>query len=141
MTHLDPFKPRFNPALAIGIIVALLVLARWNCARGEELTASWYSEASLKKEGTWKTSKGVMANGQRFNEQALTCATRDFKLNTLLKVTNCKNKKTVLVKVTDRIGRRFKGKRIDLSKRAFAQIAPLKQGIIPVKVEIIREAQ
>jgi len=102
------------------------------------LTASWYSEASLKKEGTWKTSKGVMANGKQFNENALTCATRDFRLEETLKITNINNNKSVIVKVTDRIGKRFAGKRIDLSKAAFNQIANLKQGIISVKIEAIQ---
>lgn len=98
------------------------------------MTASWYSVDSLKKEGTWKTSKGVMANGKRFNDHAYTCATRLFPLGSTLRVQNSTSKATILVRVTDRIGKRFAAKRIDLSKSAFEKIADLKQGIVSVKV-------
>ncbi len=140
-------RPRYLEDMAfkiclVVIIVALAVFAWFCLASASELTASWYSVESLKKEGTWKASKGVMANGERFNETSLTCATRLFPLGSLLRVSNKNyNKKFVIVKVTDRIGKRFATKRIDLSKRAFSQIADLKQGLVPVKVEIIRLAK
>ena len=38
---------------------------------------------------------------------------------------------------TDRIGKRFATKIIDLSQRAFAEIANLKQGLVSVKVELL----
>ncbi len=102
------------------------------------LKASWYSIASLKKEGTWKTSKGVMANGKIFSDTDYTCASRLYPLGTYLYVTNTGNNKTIKVKVTDRIGKRFAKKRIDLSKSAFNKIANLEQGIIPIKVEVLK---
>jgi rare lipoprotein A (peptidoglycan hydrolase) len=102
------------------------------------LQASWYSVASLQKEGTWKHSKGVMANGELFNESNFTCATRLYPLRTLLLVTNIQNGRTCVVRVTDRIGKRFATKRIDLSKAAFAKIASLQQGLVSVKVEVVR---
>jgi len=37
MTHTDPFRPRFNSVLAIGIIVLLLILAIVKMAKGEEI--------------------------------------------------------------------------------------------------------
>ncbi len=103
-----------------------------------ELKASWYSIQSLKDEGTWKHSKGVMANGKQFKDNNLTCATRLFAIGTMLVIKNTINNKTVTVKVTDRIGKRFATTRIDLSKRAFSQIADLKQGVIPITVKEIR---
>lgn len=56
----------------------------------------------------------------------------------MLRVTNIKSGKSVIVRTTDRIGKRFAKIRIDLSKRAFSKIANLKQGIVQVKVEQIR---
>ncbi len=108
-------------------------------APAEEITlkASWYSVQSLKKEGAYKYSKGVMANGEIFKENDFTCATRLYKLGSVLNITNLANGKTVQVRVSDKIGKRFATKRIDLSKGAFSQIANLKQGIISVKVEVI----
>lgn len=103
------------------------------------ITASWYSIGSLKQEGTWKYSKGVMANGQKFNNDLLCCANRLYPLGTMLRVTNLESGKTVIVETTDRIGKCFAKTRIDLSKRAFAEIADLEQGIVPVKVEVIEK--
>lgn len=96
------------------------------------LTASWYSEESLRKEGTWKTSSGIMANGLKFDETDYTCATRLYPLGTIIKITNPKNQKTVYCEVTDRIGKRFAETRIDLSKAAFQKIAALNDGLVQV---------
>jgi len=41
-------------------------------------------------------------------------------------------------RVPDRIGKRFAKSRIDLSKRAFSEIANLKLGIIPITVEVVK---
>lgn len=100
------------------------------------LTASWYSTESLKKEGTYAYSKGYCADGSKFNEKSLTCATRLFPLGTILKVSG--NGRSVYVKVTDRIGKRFANTRIDLSKKAFGILAPLSQGLLQVKVEVTK---
>lgn len=103
-------------------------------------TASYYSVSSLKKEGTWNYSKGIMANGQRFDENALTCASWDYPLNTRLKVTNLANNKSVEVIVTDRTNKRFKNARIDLSKRAFGILTNknFKIGLIKVEVKEVK---
>lgn len=104
---------------------------------GRTMLASWYDEKSLVTEGTWKHSKGVMANGQRFNSSNYTCASRDWRLGTVLSVTNLRSGVRVLVRVSDRTAKRFKGKRIDLSRAAFEKIAPLEQGLVKVDVEVV----
>ena len=131
-----------NPKWFIPIVIAAILLAMLltmaTIAHAMELKASWYSVESLKKEGTWKTSHGIMANGKEFNDEGKTCASRDYPLGTKVKVTNTQNGRSVFVEVTDRIGKRFKGKRIDLSEGAFAQIADCKQGIVNVNVEVVK---
>ena len=102
-----------------------------------ELTASWYSVESLKAEGTYKDSQGITASGTVFADNDMTCATRLYPLGSLVCVTNIENNKKVYVEVTDRIGKRFANTRIDLSKKAFSNIAGLEQGIIRVRVEKI----
>jgi rare lipoprotein A (peptidoglycan hydrolase) len=131
-------KPR--PEIGFKFILAVIMVTLFAAlAFGEEpLQASWYSLNSLKKEGTYKYSKGVMANGQIFNDGALTCATIMHPLGTRLLVRNLANGKEVAVVVTDRISKRFGAKRIDLSKRAFSEIADLKQGIVSIKVEVLK---
>ena len=141
-----PYLPNLQkpPRSNIWLILFILALILWvmglmgRVRANEPLKASWYSIESLKKEGTYKYSKGVMANGKPFNDLLFTCATRLFPLGVQLKVTNTQNQKSVVVVVTDRIGKKFAKTRIDLSKRAFAQIANLQQGIIPVKIEVIK---
>lgn len=119
--------------------ISLACLLFWcGNALAIELRASWYSEASLIKEGTWKHGKrSLMANGKEFDEQALTCASgKEYPLGTRLRVTY--KAKSVVVVVTDRIARRFYGKRIDLSRGAFGKLAPHKLGVISVSVEVIK---
>lgn len=130
--------------VCIGLILVFALVALFMCFSPKEahaetvtLKASWYSVESLKKEGTWKYSKGVMANGKKFVDEEHTCACRLYPLGTTLRITNLRNKKTVTVKVTDRISKRFAQTRIDLSRGSFEQIADLKEGLVPISVEVV----
>jgi rare lipoprotein A (peptidoglycan hydrolase) len=116
----------------------LLALYTFNNAWALDLKASWYSVSELKRDGQWKLTKGVMANGKIFTDEGQTCASWDFPLNTRLRIRNVSTGHDVFVTNTDRTARRFKGKRIDLPKGAFNQLAPLKQGLINVQVEIVK---
>lgn len=120
------------------LVILIAAIVHGEPAHADQLKASWYSEASLKKEGTWKTSKGVMANGKRFDETKNTCATRLYPLGRTVYVRNKKTGGTVACIVTDRIGRRFAKTRIDLSKAAFKKIASLKEGLVDVEVSEVR---
>ncbi len=127
-------KDIFWGRIATIVFFILFIFGVCTIAQADTLQASWYSKASLIKEGTWKNGETMMANGKRFDENALTCATRLYPLGTMLLVTNLDNNKTVLVKVTDRIGKRFAKTRIDLSKAAFSKIASLDKGLVDIKV-------
>jgi len=105
------------------------------------MQASWYSVESLKREGTYKYSKGVMANGHLFSDDAYTCANNLYPLGTVLRITNLNSGRQVIVKTTDRIGKRFGKTRIDLSKAAFADLSGeqgTKVGLLPIKVEVVK---
>lgn len=106
---------------ALGVFLIFIFLSV--PCHAEVLTASYYDLASLKAEGTYKYSKGVMANGQRFSDVRLTAACNIFPLNSWLRITSIENGKSVIVKNTDRIGKRFATTRIDLSKKAFLNLA------------------
>jgi rare lipoprotein A len=67
----------------------------------------------------------------------LTCAHRDLPFGTRLKVTNLENKKSVFVRVNDR-GPWVTGRIIDLSYAAAKQLGMIKNGVIKVKIEIIK---
>lgn len=72
-----------------------------------------------------------MSDGTRYHKDSLTCAHKKYPLGTKLKVTNLKNGKSVVVKVTDRCTSR----RIDLSYAAAKQIDIIRAGIAPVTIE------
>lgn len=130
-----------NPKWFIPAVILMVILFWVAFAHAEEvkLMASFYSEASLKKEGTWKHGEQLMSNGHRFKDSEMTCASWMYKLGTVLKITNLNNQKYVIVRVTDRCARRFSQTRIDLSKGAFLQIADLRKGLVPIEVEIIHD--
>jgi len=130
-----------KPGGPIKKIIALIFFVVWaGIAEGQTLTASWYSIDSLKKEGTYKYSKGVMANGKRFSDDIFTCASCDFKLGSRIAITNYITRKQVIAEVTDRTNRRFKGKRIDLSRAAFYALTDgdLERGLCEVYVTEIK---
>jgi rare lipoprotein A len=77
------------------------------------------------------------ASGEVFNMWDYTCAHKTLPFNTKLKVTNLKNKKTVIVRVNDR-GPFVRGRIIDLSFAAAKKIGMIKDGIIKVKIERTR---
>ena len=121
------------------VVASILILLTFlTNVYGSNLKASWYSIESLKKEGTWKTTKGVMANGDHFVDYNYTCASRMHKLGDVLRVTCTKTNRSCIVTVTDRIGYRFRYTRIDLSKQAFKEIANLDEGVIDITIEVIR---
>lgn len=75
------------------------------------------------------------ASGEIFSQDKLTCAHNTLPMGTLLKVTNLKNDKSVIVRVNDRMHHR-NPRLVDLS-RAAAQTLDFKDGgVIKVRVEV-----
>ena len=92
--------------------------------------ASWYSRADR---GVKKTT----ANMEKFSDKKHTCAAWNLPFNTLVRVTNLVNGKSVVVRVNDRGPAKHlvrKGRIIDLTKAAFLKIADPGDGLIPIKV-------
>ena len=87
--------------------------------------ASYYSK---------KATGARTSSGERLHHDSLTCAHRTHPFGTMLKVTNPKNGKSVVVKVTDR-GPFGRGRIIDLSWRAAKELGMLSQGVAIVLVE------
>lgn len=78
-------------------------------------------------------------SGKKFNNNSYTAAHRKFAFGTKLKVTNEANGKWVIVEITDR-GPFIRGREIDLTKRAFMDIANKKgSGSMLVTIELVLE--
>lgn len=77
------------------------------------------------------------ASGEIMRPEKLTCAHRTLPFGTMLKVTNKKNGKSVIVKVNDRGPFGGKNKIIDLSKSAAEAIDMIHSGIVDVVIETV----
>lgn len=79
------------------------------------------------------------AFGETFDMYALTAAHRSLPHNTLVKVTNIENEKSVTVRINDR-GPYVEGRDMDLSVAAFSAIAERSKGVIRARFERIGDA-
>lgn len=77
------------------------------------------------------------ANGERFNQHALTAAHRSLPLGTQAVVTNLSNGKKVKVRINDR-GPFAKGRMIDLSLAAAQRLGMVNSGAAQVRIEVAR---
>jgi rare lipoprotein A len=111
-----------NELLTIGMIIATMALT---CQAGDQ--ASWYGERH----------RGLpMANGERFNPDKLSAASWFFDLGAKVLVTHAD--RSVLVEITDRgPSKRLvkQGRKIDLSRAAFAKLASPTVGLVDVTVK------
>lgn len=89
--------------------------------------ASWYGKRFHGKR---------TADGSVFNMYNFTAAHKTLPLGSYVRVTNMKNGKTCIVKITDR-GPFVRGRVIDLSSAAASELGMLSSGISRVKLEIL----
>lgn len=76
------------------------------------------------------------ANGEVFSQKKLTAASNTLPLNCWVKVTNLSNKRSVYVRITDRMHHRNK-RLIDLSRSAASTLGYTGKGLTKVKVEYL----
>ena len=74
------------------------------------------------------------ANGEVFSQKKMTAASNTLPLNSWVKVTNLSNKRSVYVRITDRMHHRNK-RLIDLSRSAASSLGYTGKGLTRVKVE------
>ncbi len=79
------------------------------------------------------------ASGEVYDKYGFTCAHKTLPFGTKVKVTRLDNKKSVVVRVTDR-GPAVEGYVVDLSRAAAEEIDLIKIGVTRVNVEIVEEA-
>ena len=89
--------------------------------------ASWYGKDFHGK---------LTSNGEIYNMYAYTAAHKTFPMNTILRVRNLRNNKTVIVRVNDR-GPFVKSRIIDLTYAAAKKIGMDKVGTAPVELTVL----
>ncbi|MDA0267566.1 MAG: septal ring lytic transglycosylase RlpA family protein [Cyanobacteria bacterium] len=99
----------------------------WNVASVSTGRASWYGPGFHGRR---------TANGETFNQNALTAAHRTLPFGTLVRVTNLNNNRQVVVRVNDR-GPYSHGRIIDLSAGAAREIGLISAGVASVQVEVL----
>lgn len=78
-----------------------------------------------------------MTNGRRFNNNAMTAASRDLPIGTRVKITNVANKRSVMVTVTDR-GPFVQGREISVTRRAAQRLGFIRAGLAQVSIESVK---
>lgn len=76
------------------------------------------------------------ANGEIFTQKGMTAASNTHPLNCWVRVSNSRNKKSVIVRITDRMHPK-NPRLIDLSKTAAAKLGYTGRGLTRVKVEYL----
>ena len=79
------------------------------------------------------------ANGEVYDQMSFTAAHKSLKFGTLLKITNLKNNKSVVIRINDR-GPYIHGRDLDLSKAAALELGMVRKGVAKMKVEEIKIA-
>ena len=93
--------------------------------------ASWYGKPFHGR---------LTANGERYNMYKMTAAHRTYAMNTIVKVTNLKNKKSINVRINDR-GPFYRARDIDLSYGAARHLGIDKKGVAKIKMEVVSSAK
>jgi rare lipoprotein A len=94
-------------------------------------TASWYGSGFQSK---------TTASGEPFDMNDLTAAHRSLPLDSLVRVTNLQNGRSVVVRINDR-GPFERGRVIDVSARAARVLGMRNRGVARVRVEALVEGE
>ncbi len=89
--------------------------------------ASWYGE---------QFQGNPTASGEVFDMNGFTAASRDLPLGTRIKVTNLRNKRSLVLKVNDR-GPYVSGRFLDVSKAAAKRLGFMNAGLALVEAQIV----
>lgn len=93
----------------------------------DEGIASWYGE---------DYNGSLTANGETYDMESLTAAHKTLPFDSMVRVKNLDNGKTVTVRINNR-GPFVEGRVIDLSRKAFEEIDMLIAGLAPVEVYLL----
>jgi len=135
--------------------IVLGVAAVWlaGCAVPKELTM--LPEATGEKRMVYETERVLTgkasyyygrwigrktANGEIYRAEDVTAAHKTLPFNTMVRVTNLKNGKSVVVRINNR-GPYIQGRILDLSLEAAKAIDMTRAGVVPVRAEVLREVE
>ena len=91
------------------------------------MRASWYGP---------RFHGRLTANGEIYDQNAFTAAHKSLRFGTLLRITNPRTNKSLIVRINDR-GPYIPGRQIDLSKAAAEELDVIGSGVKKLKIEEI----
>lgn len=107
-------------------MLALVLLAEF-VVPASAARASWYGPGFHGRQ---------TASGERFNQNAPTCAHRTARFGTLIRVTNLANGRSAVCRVNDR-GPYVAGRAIDVSRGVAVRLGMIRSGSVPVRLQIL----
>jgi rare lipoprotein A len=117
------------------LLVGLVVACGGQAKKGT--TPSGHEPAGDVQTGlaTWYATGTMTASGERFDKNAMTAAHRKLPFGSVVRVTHRKTHKSVTVRINDRgpFGRAI----IDLSKGAATKLGIIREGVAPVRIEVL----
>ncbi len=79
------------------------------------------------------------ASGELYDMNKLTAASVDLPLGTAVRVTNLENRKSVVVRINDRMPKNSKGRIIDVSLAGAKALEMVQSGVVRVRVEVLSQ--
>ena len=107
--------------MSLKLVISFLVFAIISVDANEYGICSFYAEDYQGK---------PTASGELFDLNKMTAAHKSLPFNSMIRVKNHKNGKSITIRVNDR-GPFVSGRIIDLSKAAFAMVEPTDSGLFP----------
>lgn len=138
MSHTRALRRTSRPfgAFLLFAITAFSVLASGcaafgggNSGRAQEGIASWYGE---------RFQGRPTASGEPYDMRAMTAAHPTLSFGTRIRVTHLENGRSVTVRINDR-GPFIEGRIVDLSRRAAEELGIIREGVAPVRVEVLSD--
>jgi rare lipoprotein A len=115
--------------LAGAALAACLLISHADAAETFFGTASWYGPGFHGRQ---------TANGERYDQNAETCAHKALPFGTVVRVTNLKTRKIALCRINDR-GPYHGGRVIDVSREIASDLDMIGAGTAPVRVDVVRK--
>lgn len=121
---------RFLAASALIIALSLLFgLVLLGPTLAETTISSWYGPGFHGRR---------TASGERFNQEAMTCASRRHRMGTRLRVTNLRNGRHAVCRVNDVGPAAWTGRGLDVSKGMARRLGMLQSGTARVSIVVLR---
>ncbi|EQB62614.1 MAG: hypothetical protein RBG1_1C00001G0193 [candidate division Zixibacteria bacterium RBG-1] len=129
---------RLSSFIAYAVLVSA-VLALGGCASAQVSSQKTkrYQQIGLASYYAHKFHGRATASGEIYDMYKFTAAHPQLPFGTLVKVTNLKNKKSVILKVNDR-GPVSKKRIIDVSYKAAQELGFVREGLVKVRLEIVK---